>query len=123
MLGASVAATGMLVLAGCKDNAAPPAGGSGATATTKPGGGGSVEECNALIDDASRTLRKSLQYKTKSDTPGKNCAICAQYTADKYGACGGGCKLITGPVKPTGVCLSFAPLGGDGGAAPAKTPT
>jgi hypothetical protein len=62
----------------------------------------------APIDDASKSLRRALQYKEKSAEAGKNCGGCAQFEAAKYGACGS-CKLFTGAVNPGGHCLSYAP--------------
>jgi hypothetical protein len=62
----------------------------------------------APIDEASKSLRRALQYKEKSAEAGKNCAGCAQFEAAKFGACGG-CKLFTGAVNPAGHCLSYAP--------------
>ncbi len=122
LLGAGLAATGLSLLVGCKENNPPPAG------EKAPAAGGpaapTVEECNAMVDDASRTLRKSLQYKPVSDQPDKKCSTCAQFTPEKFGACGGGCKLIPGPVKPGGNCTSWVAIGSPAGsAAPAaKTP-
>ncbi len=116
LLTAGLTVAGLGVMAACKDNPSSSGGGGAAAPAVNPA------DCNALIDDASRQLRKSLQYKTKSENPAKVCAKCAQFTPDKFAACGGGCKLITGPVKPAGGCLSFAPIGADA-AAPAKVPT
>lgn len=112
LLGASgLAATGLLGLAGCKkDEGGGAAGSSGAAST----GGG----CNAAVDDTSKNLRKTLQYKAKTDNPEKKCNGCAQYTVKTFGDCGG-CKLFTGPVEPEGVCLSFVPIAP--GTAPAKS--
>ena len=62
----------------------------------------------APIDEASKGLRRALQYKEKSAEAGKNCLGCAQYNAGTYGDCGG-CKLFTGAVNPGGHCLSYAP--------------
>ncbi len=109
LLGAGLTATaGLVVLEGC--NKPVPSGGPGGT------------ECEAKIDDASRKLRQTLQYYDKAVDPAKHCSICAQFEAGKFADCGGGCKVIPGPVNPNGGCLSFAPLGGDAGsAAPAKS--
>jgi len=65
-------------------------------------------DCNTEVDEASKTMRKTLQYKKEATDPAKRCSSCAQYDAGKYGECGG-CKLFTGPVRPNGGCLSFAP--------------
>jgi len=76
-------------------------------------------DCAASIDDASKALRRALQYKATSDQPAKLCSACVQFIANKYGTCGGGCKLITGPVLPGGSCLSYAPVTSDA-ASPVK---
>jgi hypothetical protein len=108
LLGATgLAATGLLALGACKKDE----GGAGGTGGT---GGG----CNTPTDETSKTMRKTLQYKDNTDNPAKRCDGCAQYTVKTFGDCGG-CKLFTGPVKPEGVCLSFAPIAP--GAAPAKS--
>ncbi len=116
ILTAGLTVAGIGVLAACKDNGS--SGGSGGGAAPPAAG---PADCNALIDDQSRQLRKSLQYKPKSDNPDKVCAKCAQFTPEKFQECGGACKLIPGPVKPAGGCLSFAPIGSEAGAA--KVPT
>ncbi len=74
------------------------------------GQAGPPEDCAKDIDDASRTIRRALEYRAKNENPERKCSACAQFTPGKYGACGGGCKLIPGPVKPTATCLSFAPI-------------
>jgi hypothetical protein len=90
--------------------AAPSADNGAAGGNTASGGGG---DCMQDIDEGSKTLRRTLQYKSKAVVPEKHCSACAQFIPNKYGACGGGCKLIPGPVKPEGGCLSFAPIGSD----------
>jgi hypothetical protein len=123
LFGVGIGAAGGLVLLGCSK------GGGGSS-----GGGTSAAACAQMgnPDAAAQQLRKTLQYKEKSDFPDKNCANCAQYEAAKYAAADcGGCKLFAGGVKPEGYCLSYAPLQGApgaqpaapaGGAAPAKPP-
>jgi hypothetical protein len=64
--------------------------------------------CDSPVDTASAQLRTSMQYKDVAAVPEKNCAACAQFLVGKYGECGG-CNLFTGPVKPAGGCLAFAP--------------
>ncbi len=114
LLGASgLAATGLLALGACKKDEGA-AGGTTGTGTAATTGGG----CNTPLDDTSKTMRKTLQYKDKADDAAKQCKACAQYNAKAFGDCGG-CKLFTGPVKPEGGCLSFAPLAP--GAAPATS--
>jgi hypothetical protein len=140
-LGVGLAAGGLL-LAGCKQDAAPvaaqpaaapppapkppapapeaaaaaaepapaaaPTAAGDAPAAAAPAEGLNCKD-KAPIDDTSKSMRRALQYKEKSDTAGKACKGCAQFEAKKYGDCGG-CKLITGAINPEGVCLSFAPL-------------
>lgn len=138
LLGVGLAAGG-LVLAGCKEEAAkpvpqaappPPAPKPAEPVAAKPpepevkpaepaanpapeaakpaeAAGGCKDK--APIDDASKSLRRALQYKEKADAPEKACKGCAQFEAAKYAECGG-CKLFTGAVSPEGSCLSFAPL-------------
>lgn len=97
----SLTATGLLGLAACKkEEGGAPSGGGAAT------GGG----CNTAPDEQSKTMRKTLQYKDVGDAA-KQCKACAQYNDKAFGDCGG-CKLFTGPVKPEGSCLSFAPKAG-----------
>lgn len=114
-LTAGVAAGGVLALAGCKKEESGSAGKPASAAATGP-------SCSSPVDDASKQLRTALQYKEKADSADKQCKGCAQYVAGQFGDCGG-CKLFTGPVQPTGGCLSFAPIGAAPGAASAATPT
>lgn len=104
LLGAGLAtAGGLFVLGACnKDQGSGGQGGSTSQGSTSAGG------CNTPIEEASKQLRKTLQYKEKADNPEKVCKACAQYDTGKFGDCGG-CKLFQGPVKPEGGCLSFAP--------------
>ncbi len=86
--------------------AAPPPAPAAAAAAT--GAQPTIQCAEGGIDDASKQMRRALQYKAKSDSD-KNCVGCVQYVAaPKDGECGG-CKLFTGPVNPEGYCLSFAP--------------
>jgi len=57
ILAAGLTATELVVLGACTDSSAPAS------------GGGRAEDCNAQIDEASKTIRTSLQYKPKTDTP------------------------------------------------------
>lgn len=101
-------ATGLLGLAACDDKKG--GGGAGGAGTASTGATG-ANSCNSAVDDASKTMRKTLQYADKATDAAKQCKGCAQYTAGAFGDCGG-CKLFTGPVKPEGGCLSFAPKAG-----------
>jgi hypothetical protein len=59
------------------------------------------------LDPAALQMRRNLQYKEKSNTPGKKCDNCLQFEAGKFKECGG-CKLFGGGVNPLGTCLSWA---------------
>ena len=109
IFGIGLAAGSALVIAACKKDepADPNAGAGGNTANN------GAADCTQDIDDGSKTMRRNLQYKSKAAIPEKHCSACAQFIPNKYAACGGGCKLIAGPVKPEGGCLSFAPIGAD----------
>lgn len=104
VIGAGVASfAGLTLFGGCKkeESAAKPAAAAG-------GGGGGSCESRVPFDEQAAMLRKTLQYKEKTENPEKKCLTCAQYEAGKYGDCGG-CKLFGGAVSPEGACLSFAP--------------
>ena len=105
------------MLAACSNK-----GGGGGESSSSGGGatGAAPMDCKSPLDDNSKNLRRTLQYKAKAEPPEKNCAACAQYQVGLYGECGG-CKLIPGPVRAEGGCLSFAPKGAEGGAAPAAS--
>ena len=70
-----------------------------------------VASCKAAapIDEQSKTMRRALQYKEKTDDQAKRCDKCLQFEAKKFGDCGQ-CKIFTGAVNPGGFCLSFAPI-------------
>ena len=90
MLGAGLGATSVLALASSEARA-------------------ETLNCNKQVplDPAALQMRRSLQYKEKSNTPGKKCSNCLQYEAGKFKECGG-CKLFGGGVNPEGTCLSWA---------------
>ncbi len=118
-------AGGLVVLSGFREAlAAPPAAKAAAVDAGQPAAAkaavdaGQPAAANTLnckekapIDDASKQMRRALQYKEKSAEAGKNCKGCAQFEAAKYGDCGA-CKLFTGAVNPEGYCLSYAPKAG-----------
>jgi hypothetical protein len=118
LLGLGLAAGGLFVLDACSKPSGG-GGGAGGSASGTPGTTGATPgDCTASIDDNSKNQRRLLQYRSPAADPAKHCSACAQYVDGQYGDCGGGCKLIPGPVKPTAGCLSFAPKGADAGAAP-----
>lgn len=114
IFGAGLAVGGLASLGACSKEAAPSPGAQPSTAA--PAG---APSCESAIDPESAQTRGTLQYSDVAAVPEKNCAACAQFLADKYGACGG-CNLFAGPVKPAGGCLAFAPK--DSNAAPADAP-
>jgi hypothetical protein len=113
LFGMGLTATSFLTIEACSK---PAPAGSGS-------GPGSASACDAQIDEPAKQARQTLQYFDKAVVPEKHCSACAQFIPDKFGTCGGGCKVIGGPVNPNGGCLAFAPLGGDAGtvATPAKS--
>lgn len=113
VFGATLAAGGLYLLGCNKDNGG--SGGAGGGGTASNGGGGGAADCKSQIDEASKNTRRTLQYNDKATDSTKMCKNCAQFEAGKYKECGGGCKVITGPVKPEGGCLAFAPKAADGG--------
>ena len=128
LFGAGVAVSGLASLGACggnKEPAAPakapepaPTAAPSAAAPPPTAAPTGPQTCETAVDAASTQLRASVQYKDVANPPEKNCAACAQFLAGKYGECGG-CNLFTGPVKPGGGCLAFAPR--DPNAAPAPT--
>ncbi len=115
------AAGGLLVLQGCNKSGSSSGGGGGSGAAAGSASASASCKDKVPLDEAAQQLRQNLQYKEKSDTPGKKCSICAQFEATSYKELGcGGCKLFGGPVSLEGVCLSFAPLNAAPAAAPAN---
>lgn len=110
VLGASLAVGGLFGAAGCKQN-------QGSEGDTKSSGN-KAKDCTSSLDEAAKTQRRTLQYVDKAAVPEKNCAACAQFVPGQFADCGGGCKVLPGPVKPEGGCLAFAPKAG----APAANP-
>jgi hypothetical protein len=54
------------------------------------------------------TVRTSLKYVDISTEPGKSCTGCQQFIpAPAPGSCGT-CKVVKGPINPSGYCASFA---------------
>lgn len=53
-------------------------------------------------------LRSTLGYVDVSMEPGKSCSGCQQFLPGPAEACGA-CKVLRGPINPTGDCKSFAP--------------
>ena len=49
------------------------------------------------------SARNTLAYVDKSAEAAKNCANCMQFNAGPADKCGG-CKVLKGPIAPTGYC-------------------
>lgn len=108
VLGSTVAVGGILGAIGCSKAAEPPPP-APTSAAPPPPPPKPEAACPGDIDDASKQMRRNLQYKDKTAEAGKNCAGCVQWVPPAAGATCGGCNLFTGPVHPEGHCLSFAP--------------
>jgi hypothetical protein len=77
----------------------------GAGACTRP------EPKLACIDTTSLSasdvqVRVALGYVDQSMEPGKACAGCQQFLPAATDACGS-CKVLRGPINPSGYCKSF----------------
>ncbi len=62
----------------------------------------------ARLSSADVQLRETLGYTDNSSQPGKDCVRCQQFVDGLGGACGT-CKVLRGPINPSGYCKSFAP--------------
>jgi hypothetical protein len=116
------AAGGLLVLSGCNKSGSQGASSGASSGAAAAGAGGSCQD-KIEVDETAANLRRTLQYKEKSDTPEKKCSSCAQFEPERYAGTGcGGCKLFAGAVNPEGICLSFAPKGAPPAAAGVSPP-
>lgn len=62
----------------------------------------------AALSPENAKLRKTLKYLDSSPDPAKTCRQCQQYLpADGCGTC----KLLPGPIHPTGTCAVFVSVG------------
>jgi hypothetical protein len=52
-------------------------------------------------------IRTTLAYVEASVEPGKACNQCQQFVAPAAAGSCGTCKVLKGPVNPTGYCKSF----------------
>lgn len=88
LLGGCIALSGL----GCKRATASPS---------------SCEDTSSLTDEE-RAARTALAYADRVSAPEKSCNRCQHWVAPtEDGACGG-CKLLKGPIHPTGSCKAFA---------------
>ncbi|MDP9035309.1 MAG: high-potential iron-sulfur protein [Myxococcota bacterium] len=64
--------------------------------------------CNdtSALSPPEMTVRTVLAYVDTSPEQGKNCSNCQQFLPAAPGMCGA-CKVLKGPVNPTGYCKSF----------------
>ena len=53
------------------------------------------------------TIRTTLAYVDVSTEPGKSCSNCQQFVAPPAPGTCGTCKVLKGPINPTGNCKSF----------------
>jgi hypothetical protein len=52
-------------------------------------------------------IRTALGYVDSSLEPGKMCSGCAQFVAPAAAGTCGSCKVVKGPINPSGYCKSF----------------
>jgi hypothetical protein len=52
-------------------------------------------------------IRTSLAYVDTSTEPGKLCSGCQQFVPPAAAGTCGGCKVLKGPINPSGYCKSF----------------
>jgi hypothetical protein len=52
-------------------------------------------------------VRTTLAYVDVSTEPGKSCSNCQQFVAPPAPGTCGTCKVLKGPINPTGYCKSF----------------
>lgn len=58
-----------------------------------------------------RVTRDSLKYVDRTAQRERRCTLCVQYEPPQKDASCGGCKLMKGPVHPSGSCLAWAARG------------
>jgi hypothetical protein len=61
----------------------------------------------AGLSPADNNLRVALEYVDVSTTPGKTCSNCQQFIPSAAPNTCGTCKVVKGPINPTGNCKSF----------------
>lgn len=77
----------------------------GASACSKPAKLVCTDVSSLAPADA--TVRTALAYVDVSTEPGKTCNNCQQFVpAPQPGSCGT-CKVVKGPINPSGNCKSF----------------
>jgi hypothetical protein len=68
---------------------------------------GRCEDTHAPTPEDAK-MRVALGYTDASTHPGKACAACVQYLRPKLAFACGHCKLLKGPVRPTGYCNAWS---------------
>ncbi len=70
-------------------------------------------DCDDLSDVSEPELgkRERLSYVKVSIVPGAQCGNCASYLWPRPGEKCGGCVLFEGPVRSTGYCIQYKPIG------------
>ena len=53
------------------------------------------------------SVRNALAYVDVSTTPGKTCSTCQQFVPSTAPTSCGTCKVVKGPISPTGNCKSY----------------
>jgi hypothetical protein len=59
------------------------------------------------LSPADYNVRVALEYVDISTTPGKTCSNCQQFLPGVAPDICGACKVVKGPINPTGNCKSF----------------
>ncbi len=59
------------------------------------------------LSSADYNVRMALAYVDVSTTPGKTCLNCQQFLPGMAPNTCGACRVVKGPIKPTGNCKSF----------------
>lgn len=70
----------------------------------------SCSDESGLTSEA-RAARAALAYEDTTAVLDKACRNCQQWVPPKEDTACGGCKLLAGPIHPTGTCKAFAPRG------------
>jgi|HubBroStandDraft_6_1064221.scaffolds.fasta_scaffold2502271_1 hypothetical protein len=59
------------------------------------------------LSPADLSVRTALAYVDVSTTPGKTCTTCQQFVPNAAPSACGTCKVLKGPINPTGNCKSY----------------
>jgi hypothetical protein len=61
----------------------------------------------SALSPADVSVRTALAYVDVSTEPGKTCSGCQQFVPPATAGTCGTCKVLKGPINPTGNCKSF----------------